>query len=1431
MVLLYVLCVSASATTRYVPSSEYSTIQSAIDASQDGDVIVVSQGTYVENLEIVNKSITLMSTEPGNAQFVAGTIIDGNQNGSVIRITGDASTNTVIRGLTIQNGNAFYDNPATPNPEPATESYNFKNCGGGICVATEVDSSGEITHFVNNISVYNCVIQDNYAAVAGGGLFNIGGSVRNCTVIGNSAGYFCCWTSNAKKSYGQGGGLAFCDAIDNCYFSNNWAFEGGGLFGCNGIYNSEISCNYTKHYYQNLCAGAYLTVAGDGAGASSCEGLYDCRLYYNYVQMCTPESNSFARGGGLYECDAVENCEIIGNISQCGGGLYSCGEFSYPYCVTGCIISCNTSTVTDSDYVTCIPVCSTPSYGGGGAQGGVLVGCTISNNSAYRGGGVFNSMVFTSVISGNTAYSGGGVYCTGDDSGSCNSCLISGNTVTQNGAAAAGSSVKLKNCTVVGNSGGNFVIEPEADNELGEAKLRNCIIWDNLPSNAINDDEENNDGLEVQYCCFPEGSVNVYDESNKHNNPLFVQPRYWNGNFWVEGDYHLTANSGCIDAGLNSVVPSESYNPKTDLDGNDRIVDFTLNGTDTAIVDMGCYEAIDGPVLIFPNGTTGESNAPDNTHDGTLMYGAMYVNGGHTRTALQLDGVDDYLEIDDYTGISGNASRICAAWINTTDPNCGVILSWGLNQTGEKWIFRVGTTGKLEVGVWDGYIMGTIPINDGTWHHVAAVLDGDKNQDGNIRLDDILLYVDGKQETTSCYGYTGDLPLITTDNTQTVKIGVRVDGGNYDNFQGRIDDVKIYIGSGVSNVADKIKELAGPKCHWKLDESTGYLTHDNTVNTYHGMLRNFDDGACSPAITGNKWKRGIHNNALCFDGSNDYVETPANIINTAQDSFSAFAWVRLDAQGAATQCILQQSDNNGTGRGWLFRRTNNTLGSNIGDCGLSSSQTVFATTGQWHHVGITYNRSTQILKLYVDGVESGSKSATGENCTGAIYIGRHKTDLTTHWNGLIDDVRVYDRVLRTDEIQVLADPMVAYWKLDGNTFDSSGNEFNGSLKNNPNPVWSAGRIGEALQFDGVDDYVETPANIINPAQDSFSAFAWIRLDAKGSNYQVILQQTDANGIGRGWLYRCTDNRLQCNLGNSSLTTSQAIFAQTGQWRHVGLTYNRPTQTLKLYVDGIEAGSKTTTAESCLGALFIGRHKTDPTTHWNGLIDDVRIYKQVLTEDKILVLAGDLKELKAHWMLDETSGTVAYDSVGTNNGALLNMTGNEWTTGKIGNCLGFDGMADYIKVLTPSGHLNCDFITMSAWVKADTTAGQQFVINRKMTNPGTYCIFIQNGLWKAQVRLNGSESTGRIVQSISVASTDWTHLCATYDGEYLSFYVNGVLENYLEIAGSIDKDNPNELTIGAHPNPVSYFDGLIDDVRVYDRPLTPNEVQELAGAGQ
>jgi hypothetical protein len=375
--------------------------------------------------------------------------------------------------------------------------------------------------------------------------------------------------------------------------------------------------------------------------------------------------------------------------------------------------------------------------------------------------------------------------------------------------------------------------------------------------------------------------------------------------------------------------------------------------------------------------------------------------------------------------------------------------------------------------------------------------------------------------------------------------------------------------------------------HYKFDETSGTMAADATVLNHDATV-----------YGGAGWTSGKVGGALDFDGVN-YVETPYILNPAKHNSFTAAAWVKLDSASGTVQLILQQKGTDG--RMWLYRDENGRLGTYIGGVATESTQTV--STGQWHHVAVTYDGTT--VRIMQDGELVASRTVTPEACTDGMVIGANKT-YGQLWNGQINDMMIINRKLTLQEVKDIWNR--THWKFDetsGTTAnDSTGNNHAGTVFG---ATWStSGKMDGALDFDGVNDYVSAPF-IVNPYKEFFTATAWVKL-ASGT-VQLILQQDGTNG--RHWLYRSSSGKLGTYLSGTALETTGTILV--GAWTFVAVTYD--TSTVKLFLNGTLAASSTRTLDSASGSMLIGKSKTGQ--YRNGLIDNMRIYDRRLTENEIL----------------------------------------------------------------------------------------------------------------------------------------------------------------------------------------------------------------------
>ena len=224
-----------------------------------------------------------------------------------------------------------------------------------------------------------------------------------------------------------------------------------------------------------------------------------------------------------------------------------------------------------------------------------------------------------------------------------------------------------------------------------------------------------------------------------------------------------------------------------------------------------------------------------------------------------------------------------------------------------------------------------------------------------------------------------------------------------------------------------------------------------------------------------------------------------------------------------------------------------------------------------------------------------------------------------------------DGIVNIEDLKVLAEylfedyRLIHHWLLDetggGIAHDRVGDK---DAVLYGDPLWqpSAGRIDGALALDGKDDYLRTPF-ILNPASGTFGVFAWMKGGAPG---QTIISQRDVgDDQGNTWLMAdASYGRLMTRLMHPPFSPliSQTVITDN-QWHHVGLMYDFIALHRYLYVDGIEVAkdSDFVGGEGSDGGLIMGADKTlDAASFFSGLIDDVRIYNNLLTKEEIAALA-------------------------------------------------------------------------------------------------------------------------------------------------------------------------------------------------------------------
>ncbi|MDH7598681.1 MAG: LamG domain-containing protein, partial [Sedimentisphaerales bacterium] len=194
-----------------------------------------------------------------------------------------------------------------------------------------------------------------------------------------------------------------------------------------------------------------------------------------------------------------------------------------------------------------------------------------------------------------------------------------------------------------------------------------------------------------------------------------------------------------------------------------------------------------------------------------------------------------------------------------------------------------------------------------------------------------------------------------------------------------------------------------------------------------------------------------------------------------------------------------------------------------------------------------------------------------------------------------------------------------------------------------------------------------------------------------------------------------------------------------------------------------------------------------------------------------------------WKLDETEGTIAHDSSKYENHGTV-MGNPKWAPGKMKGCLDMDGDGDYVDCGNPSLFNFGDVITVALWLNIRAVNGQWMAAVAKGESAWRISLYDTNRRFHFAVR--GGPNYEAVNGNITVGLNEWHHVTGTYDGAEMRLYVDGVLDNTAALTGGMHTAGGN-LLIGDNPQATGrYWNGMIDDVRIYHRALSEDEIKVI-----
>jgi len=377
------------------------------------------------------------------------------------------------------------------------------------------------------------------------------------------------------------------------------------------------------------------------------------------------------------------------------------------------------------------------------------------------------------------------------------------------------------------------------------------------------------------------------------------------------------------------------------------------------------------------------------------------------------------------------------------------------------------------------------------------------------------------------------------------------------------------------------------------------------------------------------------------------------------------------------------------------------------------------------------------------------------------------------------------------------------------------------------------RATVCLKFDGENDYVEIPNSTSLETFSAITVSCWFKAETLGDGiyYRHILDKgwqsegawvlyTDKSSKKLYWVLRLDD-------------AQRAVYSDTeleeGVWYHVVGVYDG--QKVQLYINGVKQTAETNYSKDSFSNTAPLKIAGSTYDH-HGIIDEIRIYNRALTEKEIKYLyhktSPGLENLALSLPLNEGSGTIAYDkSLYGNNGTIH---GASWTDGKYDKALSFDGENDYIFIDKDTRTIN--EITASVWIKSDV---QQGVTNHCFifkptggTSLARWELSFHNGEELSWYLYNGSSASN--ITWTGIEKNVWTHIVIVFKADQRQeIWINGELKanKISDFAGGVETDRNIELgSKGWWGSDDIFYKGIIDDVRIYYRALTQEEIEGL-----
>jgi len=403
--------------------------------------------------------------------------------------------------------------------------------------------------------------------------------------------------------------------------------------------------------------------------------------------------------------------------------------------------------------------------------------------------------------------------------------------------------------------------------------------------------------------------------------------------------------------------------------------------------------------------------------------------------------------------------------------------------------------------------------------------------------------------------------------------------------------------------------------------------------------------------------------------------------------------------------------------------------------------------------------------------------------------------------------------------------LLAHYSFDGNGEDKSGNNNHSSVNG---PTATTNRFGhEENAYAFSENFILTP-DFSQILHKELTVTGWLYRNQSSSGIEQVFEAL--TNVWEIFLETQTSSgdTLEFNHSGDNKYTIRSGSIPKSEWFHFASVIDEEKQSI--YINGNLVSSVAHTGDLQIRTAFrIGRDYEGNIQHWDGAMDDFRIYGRGLNEYEVEALYKDTSD-----MIDLEAGLIGHypfsgnsnDRSGNenhleNNGATMTLD----RFGMENSAFSFDGQSSYLS--TDIENRKGDF-SLSLWAKAQNIEQSRYrsVINIHDKTQGsrdTCQIHTSGGRYPTYQFFSSNP------ESFALVTQEWQHLAVTVLGDVIRFYENGERVYSQQLEGG-DANSFSNIIIGKNRRGERKFHGSIDDVYVYNRAINDAEVARIFDGG-